>query len=62
MNRARFKYVPVSPADTERLRQEALGAERWRLDQALRTAEAARKAIAYLESQAPTPRHTPPTE
>lgn len=62
MNRARFKYVPVIPGDEERLRQKALEAERLRLGAALRTVASARDMIAYLESRAPTPRYTPPTE
>lgn len=62
MNRARYKYVPVSPDEIERLRQQALATERARLDAALREATSARAAIAYLESQATAPRYTPPTE
>ncbi len=67
MNRARHKYVPVSPYRAEELRQRALAAERERLADALmdndeRSAKSASDMITYLESRAPAPRYTPPTE
>jgi hypothetical protein len=67
MNRARHKYVPVSAARAEELRQRALTAERERLADALmdndeRSAKSASDMITYLESRAPAPRYTLPTE
>lgn len=67
LNRARYTYVPVNAARAEELRQRALAAEHERLADALmdndeRNAKSASDMITYLESRAPAPRYTRPTE